>query len=77
MGLIDDAIAAREAHMSYGQYKAQAPYSSGARRFTGTLKKKPVQKFCEVCGKPTKKQRRFCCRECYLKAQRGESNVPV
>lgn len=75
MGLIEDAAAARRAHMTYGQFKAQQPRILPPRRFSG-LKKKPgatEKPLCEVCGKPVRERgRRYCCRECYLKARREE-----
>ena len=62
MGLIEDARAAKDAGLSYGEYMLKRefiPY------------KKPEGKRCEVCGFLLKKyQQRFCSARC-----RGESNL--
>lgn len=77
MGLIEDSVAARKAHMTYGQYMAQVkPYEVPVRRFSGSLRKVPGRHPCAFCGKPVNDNRnRYCCRECYQKAKRGEANV--
>ena len=74
MGLSEDSVAARKAHMTYGQYMAQVkPYMAPTRRFSGFLRKVPTKRLCEFCGTPVKDSRnRFCCRECYQKWKRGE-----
>ena len=73
MGLIEDSVAARKAHMTYGQYKAKQPYIHHVYRFHGNIKKSPIRRPCEFCGQPVKDNRhRFCCRECYLRSRRGE-----
>lgn len=73
MGLIEDSVAARKAHMTYGQYKSQQPYIRPVSRIFGNSRKTPNRHPCAFCGQPVKDNRnRFCCRECYLKSQRGE-----
>ena len=80
MGLIEDSVAARKAHMTYGQYMAQEkPYVWNVKKYSGYLKiRKKPEKLCEVCGNPVpRRSKRYCCRECYLKAKRSGHYVPL
>lgn len=68
MGLVEDARAAKELHMTYGQYmstKSFVPYH------------KPERKTCKNCGAPLIGRRMtFCSKECRdqmkLKNARGD-----
>lgn len=62
MGLIEDAKAAKEAGLSYGQYMLQKDFIPF---------KKPKGKRCEICGAPLiGKKLRFCSQECKYERDR-------
>lgn len=72
MGLIEDAAKAREAGLTYGQWKAQQPFVQPV-----IVKKRVIldgSKKCEICGSRLKgSQRRFCSWDCYLKSVKRKS----
>lgn len=69
MGLIEDAKAAKEAGLSYGQYMSQrefVPYE------------KPFGRRCEICGGPLSRyQKRFCSKACRDEMKIRESRGDV
>jgi hypothetical protein len=69
MSLIEDAKAAKEAGVSYGEYMLQ-------RKFVPY--EKPTGRRCEICGGIlTRYQKKFCCKECRDEMKIRESRGDV
>lgn len=69
MGLIEDAKAAKEAGLSYGQYMLQRDFITF---------EKPTGRRCEICGAPLiGQQRKFCSRACRDEMKIRESRGDV
>ena len=67
MSIVEDELAARKEHMTYGQWKLLHPRESKPKKGHSPL----GCRRCEVCGSILKpRQRRFCSYECSQKRKR-------
>lgn len=78
MSLVEDAISARKAHMTYGQWKMKQPVVIPPRKEQPLLldrpwyQESPRIKFCAHCGRQFKGHNtKYCSRKCYLAEKKG------